>query len=380
MPVLRVLPLALVLTKTSRPHSKPSHSPLKMVDTFAPISMAKATAPLCSLTAADSTRRAGGIRPGPWRPPDSDVLAIDFRGFGCSSGPGQADFDNAPFENDVLAAVRYLKAHGVKTVSVVGGSFGGGAAGDASIKSAQGEIDRIVFLGAAPNLPAEKLKSRALFIVARDDGNDAGPRLPGIRAQYEKAPQPKELIVLDGSAHAQFLFQTDQSDRVMREILRFLSIRHGLAGGDAFRGFTWLVAWWIAAQSRRRRPHARLGQSAGRIPLHSFRGGGAGVILPARGFPPGNGSPSPQSCFHPFSPSMFLLFTTHPGGPSSSHRAEAAQCGAWFWFWLSPRGRRSSKVDWRPRSPHRKQPKPGTSGKCGRGGASAPRTSKSSKP
>jgi pimeloyl-ACP methyl ester carboxylesterase len=151
------------------------------------------------------------------------ILAIDFRGFGPSSGPGQADFDNAPFENDVLAAVRYLKTHGAKTVSVVGGSFGGGAAGDASIKSAPGEIDRIVFLGAAPNLSAEKLKSRALFIVARDDSNDAGPRLPGIRAQYEKAPQPKELIVLDGSAHAQFLFQTDQSDRVMREILRFLS-------------------------------------------------------------------------------------------------------------------------------------------------------------
>ena len=152
------------------------------------------------------------------------VLAIDFRGFGCSTGPGQADFDNAPFENDVLAAVRYLKAHGAKTVSVVGGSFGGGAAGDASIKSAPGEIDRIVFLGAAPNLSAEKLKSRALFIVARNDADDSGRRLPGIRAQYDKAPQPKKLIVLDGSAHAQFLFQTDQSARVMREILRFLSM------------------------------------------------------------------------------------------------------------------------------------------------------------
>jgi pimeloyl-ACP methyl ester carboxylesterase len=152
------------------------------------------------------------------------VLAIDFRGFGCSTGPGQGDFDHAPFENDVLAAVRYLKAHGAKTVSVVGGSFGAGAAGDASIKSAPGEVDRIVFLGAAPNLSAEKLKSRALFIVARADADDSGPRLPGIRAQYDKAPQPKELIVLDGSAHAQFLFQTDQSARVMREILRFLSM------------------------------------------------------------------------------------------------------------------------------------------------------------
>src|SRR5579859_4890581 len=152
------------------------------------------------------------------------VLAIDFRGFGCSTGPGQTDFDNAPFENDVLAAVRYLKAHGAKTVSVVGGSFGGSAAGDASIRSTPGEIDRVVFLGAAPNLPAEKLKSRTLFIVARDDGYNGYLRLPDIRAQYEKAPQPKELIVLDGSAHAQFLFQTDQGPRVMQEILRFLSM------------------------------------------------------------------------------------------------------------------------------------------------------------
>jgi pimeloyl-ACP methyl ester carboxylesterase len=152
------------------------------------------------------------------------VLAIDFRGFGCSSGPGEKDFDHAPFENDVLAAVHYLKIRGAKTASVVGGSFGAGAAGDASIKSAPGDINRIVFLGGAPNLSAEKLKSRSLFIVARDDANDAGPRLPRIRAQYEKAPQPKELIILDGSAHAQFLFQTNQSDRTMREILRFLSM------------------------------------------------------------------------------------------------------------------------------------------------------------
>jgi pimeloyl-ACP methyl ester carboxylesterase len=152
------------------------------------------------------------------------VLAIDFRGVGCSTGPNQADFDHAPFEKDVLAAVRYLKEHRAESVSVVGGSFGGSAAGDASIQAPPGEIDRIVFLGAAPNLPADKLKSRVLFIVARDDANGAGPRLPGIRAQYEKAPGPKELIVLDGSAHAQFLFQTEQSARVMREILRFLSM------------------------------------------------------------------------------------------------------------------------------------------------------------
>jgi pimeloyl-ACP methyl ester carboxylesterase len=151
------------------------------------------------------------------------VLAIDFRGYGRSRGPGQADPLSAPLHLDVLAAVRYLRKTGAKTVSVVGGSMGGGAAGDASIASEPGEIDRLVFLGASPNGPADKLKAPALFIVARDDASADGPRLPQIRAQYEKAHEPKELIILDGSAHAQFLFQTNQGERVMREILRFLS-------------------------------------------------------------------------------------------------------------------------------------------------------------
>ena len=63
------------------------------------------------------------------------VLAIDFRGYGKSHGPGGSDPMDAPLQQDVLAAVRYLHDHGAKTVSVVGGSMGGGAAGDASIAS-----------------------------------------------------------------------------------------------------------------------------------------------------------------------------------------------------------------------------------------------------
>ena len=153
------------------------------------------------------------------------VLAIDLRGYGKSKGPGDSDPMDAPLHLDVLAAVRYLRQSGAKSVSVVGGSMGGSAAGDASVYSRPGEIDRLVFLGSAPNKPADKLKSPSLFIVARDDANEDGPRLPGIRKQFDKAPEPKQLIILEGSAHAQFLFQTDQAERVMNEILRFLSAK-----------------------------------------------------------------------------------------------------------------------------------------------------------
>ncbi len=153
------------------------------------------------------------------------VLALDLRGYGKSRGPGDSDPMDAPLYQDVLAAVRYLRKSGAKTVSVVGASMGGWAAGDASIASKPGEIDRLVFLGSAPGGSADKLKAPSLFIVARDDASGDGPRLPGIRAQYKKAPRPKKLIILKGSAHAQFLFQTDQADRVMREIIRFLSAK-----------------------------------------------------------------------------------------------------------------------------------------------------------
>jgi pimeloyl-ACP methyl ester carboxylesterase len=150
------------------------------------------------------------------------ALAIDLRGFGLSKeGPQSARSDfGSPL--DVLAAVRYLREKGAKKVSVVGASMGGDAALDA-VAAAPGEIDRLVLLASGAYGQPEKWKGRKLFIVARDDANDAGPRLPKIRAQYEKAPDPKELIIVEGSAHAQFLFQTDQGERVMREILRFLS-------------------------------------------------------------------------------------------------------------------------------------------------------------
>lgn len=151
------------------------------------------------------------------------VLALDFRGYGQSRGPGDSEPISAPLHLDVLAAVRHLRSTGAKTVSVVGASMGGSAAADASIQ-ASGEIDRLVILAASASGPPEKLTGRKLFIVARDDTRGDGVvRLDKIREQYEKAPQPKELLIFEGSAHAQFLFETDQGEKLMQEILRFLS-------------------------------------------------------------------------------------------------------------------------------------------------------------
>jgi pimeloyl-ACP methyl ester carboxylesterase len=150
------------------------------------------------------------------------VAAINLRGYGDSRGPGQQDIFTAPLHLDVLAAVRYLRKNGAKTVSLVGGSLGGGAAGTAAIHSPS-EVHRLVLLGSGIDGKPEQLRTPVLFILARDDTSGDGPRLPGIRADYEKVKGSKEWIVLDGSAHAQFLFETDQADRIMRDIVGFLT-------------------------------------------------------------------------------------------------------------------------------------------------------------
>lgn len=152
------------------------------------------------------------------------VLAVAFRGDALNpdGSPGSfgTDTDNA---EDVLAAVAYLRRIGAKTISAVGASLGGDAVGEADAKSKPGTFDRVVFLASEGGGTPEKLSGRKLFIVARDDRSSDGLRLPEISRHYARAPEPKKLVVLDGSAHAQFLFDTDQGQRLMNEILRFLT-------------------------------------------------------------------------------------------------------------------------------------------------------------
>jgi pimeloyl-ACP methyl ester carboxylesterase len=152
------------------------------------------------------------------------VLAIDFRGYGQSRDPDGA---RRPADDtrhlDVMAAIEYLRLAGATTVSVVGASMGGDYAAEAAEANPE-TIDRLVLLAAGAYTPLIKSKARKLFIMSRDDIiGDNTPRLPDIRSQYEKASDPKEFVVLDGSAHAQAIFATNQGDHLTREVLRFLS-------------------------------------------------------------------------------------------------------------------------------------------------------------
>lgn len=151
------------------------------------------------------------------------VLAIDFRGRGESRGPAGSSDRSAGVSHDVLGAVRHLRGEGAATLSVIGASFGGGAAAEAATRVAHGEIDRLVLLAHSPIEHPERITVPTLFIVARDDTSGSGARrLPAIEEQFRRVTGPKQLLVVDGTAHAQFLFASEQADTVMTTVLRFL--------------------------------------------------------------------------------------------------------------------------------------------------------------
>ena len=98
--------------------------------------------------------------------------------------------------------------------------MGGGASANAVVHGQQGEIDRLVLLAPAPIQEPERITGPKLVITSADD-----PITPKVREQYAKAPEPKQLEVLDGSAHAQFILTTPHREHVMGEILSFLGGR-----------------------------------------------------------------------------------------------------------------------------------------------------------
>ena len=151
------------------------------------------------------------------------VLAFNFRGKGASYGPGDADPYSAPLYLDVLGAVAWLRQHGARSVAVVGGSMGGTAAAEAAARTGAGVIDRIVLL-ASPTGPEPRfMQGCKLFVIADNDTTASGaPRLVKIREQYELVPEPKRMLVIPGTAHAQALFDTDEGVKVLSEIRWFL--------------------------------------------------------------------------------------------------------------------------------------------------------------
>lgn len=155
----------------------------------------------------------------------NSVIAIDLRGFGQSQTPPNAVASDSRKELDVIAAIDYLRSQGAVRISLVGGSMGGDAAADATTTVAPGYVDCLVLLSSAGGERPDQIRARkVLVIAARDDQRSNGERrFPNLEAGYNKITVPKALLRLEGTAHAQAIFDTPDGEKATEAILRLLS-------------------------------------------------------------------------------------------------------------------------------------------------------------
>lgn len=143
---------------------------------------------------------------------DIDVFAIDFRGYGNSTGPTWG-----AFELDVLGAVNRLSDKGYKQIGILGGSMGGRAVLEALARETPPKVDRVVILAASgPEIESESVEK--LFIVARLDG-----AYDGVLETFAGSSSPKELKVFQGSRHAQHLFRSPHRDELTDLLIDFFN-------------------------------------------------------------------------------------------------------------------------------------------------------------
>lgn len=142
------------------------------------------------------------------------VLALDFRGYGQS----KAGEDISARDQDILAGVSYLKAQGVKQVSVLGASMGGGAAAVAASRQEPGQIDKLILLSPVAIAHPEQIKSQVLYIASQDEA-----MAQQIKAQFEKVTTFKQIQMIPGKAHAQHIFKTEQKEKLNQVIIDFLN-------------------------------------------------------------------------------------------------------------------------------------------------------------
>jgi len=149
------------------------------------------------------------------------ALTFNFRGYGDSQG--EEDF--AKLDEDLAAAIRYMRDVGKRRIFLVGASMG---ATTSLVVAAQQDVDGVV----AISPPATFEDQDALVAVA----SESTPKL--FIASAEDAPalsfdelvsaaaEPKEEVLYAGNAHGTALFETAHAAALRDRILGFLR-EHG---------------------------------------------------------------------------------------------------------------------------------------------------------
>jgi alpha/beta superfamily hydrolase len=142
------------------------------------------------------------------------VLAYDFRGRGDSQG----QYDPGKGDQDLLAAIAFVRSHGAKQVILLGASMG---ADISLIVAAKTRVAGVITLspeylfGLSDN-EIRAISAPKLFI------NSAGDSFASDTQQmFQNARPPKALHLYAGSAHGVTIFETGDGQDLIARIIAF---------------------------------------------------------------------------------------------------------------------------------------------------------------
>jgi alpha/beta superfamily hydrolase len=147
------------------------------------------------------------------------ALTFDFRGYGESEGSQEL----SKIDLDVEAAIETMRDKGFEVIYLVGASMGGTAS---LIAAARQEVAGVVAISAPSSfegLDAEavvgQVSARKLFIASKGDTS----AMTSLERLFERAPEPKEEKVFEGSDHGTNLLEGEYAAEVKAAITAFLS-------------------------------------------------------------------------------------------------------------------------------------------------------------
>ncbi len=121
-------------------------------------------------------------------------------------------------ENHVRNAIQQLVRRGYKDVILVGGSSGGAAVLNTMEQvSSIDPVSGVIMLSPVRGNPMDDQPVRKLFIVSEDE-----KLFEKVRSIHGGSMEPKELMIIPGKAHAQFLLFGADAEAVTQRIFDFI--------------------------------------------------------------------------------------------------------------------------------------------------------------
>ena len=98
--------------------------------------------------------------------------------------------------------------------------MGGAAILDALEQKADESINKAIVLAPYGGSPIKSEKIKKLFVVAKGDSLGI---YPDVKRLYKDSSEPKKIVELEGSEHAQHLFKSSHKEKLSNLIVDFIT-------------------------------------------------------------------------------------------------------------------------------------------------------------